>query len=83
MKKRLILLIVVALVCIALVCGLLIMNIKEPRTTEPSTTTTTTTTKITTTRKPIVPTFEHGENLTDEDFYFITECADYLYGYPR
>ncbi len=68
MKKRLILLIVIALACVTLACGLLIMNIKAPNTTEKSTTTTT---KITTTRKPIVPTFEHGENLTDEDFYFI------------
>ena len=30
--------------------------------------------QATTTRAPIIPTFEHGDNLTDEDFYFITEC---------
>ena len=42
MKKRLILLLVVALVGIALACGLLTMNVKEPSTTEKSSTTTTT-----------------------------------------
>ncbi len=40
MKKRIILIIVIALACVALACGLLIMNIKAPNTTEKSTTTT-------------------------------------------
>ena len=79
MKKRIVLIAAIVLVCVALLCGVLIMNFKKLSETEKSTTTTTTsTTKATTTREPIVPTFEHGDNLTDEDFYFIIEKAEYL-----
>lgn len=42
---------------------------------ENSTTTTTTTTTTTKPKPQIVPNFEHGDNLTNEDFYFIQNIA--------
>lgn len=86
MKKLISLLLVVILVCSALAgCDWNSIFNQNKNADDMTSTTTTTTTTITTTKpKPqIVPTFEYGDNLTNEDFYFITECAEYLWGYPR
>ena len=82
MKKLISLMLAIIIISSALV-GCDWSSIFNENEIENSTTTTTTTTTTTKPKPQIVPNFEHGDNLTNEDFYFITECADYLYGYPR
>ena len=89
MKKLISLLIVIIISTVFVGCDLMsIFKQSEVENTTPTTTDTptTTTTSITTatTREPIVPTFEHGDNLTDEDFYFIMQHLQAEgTGYPR
>ena len=80
MKKLISLFLVVIFICSALVGCDWSGIFNQSENADDMTSTTTTTTSITTTKpKPqIVPTFEHGDNLTNEDFYFITNKAEYF-----
>ena len=84
MKKLISLLLVVIFICSALVGCDWSGIFNQSENADDMTSTTTTTTSITTTKpKPqIVPTFEYGDNLTNEDLYFIKyEAQDLGLGY--
>lgn len=73
--KKIISLLLVVIIISSLFVGCDLMNIFNQSKVENTTPTTITTPTTTKPKTQIVPTFEHGDNLTNEDFYFIQNIA--------